>query len=409
MKKTYRLLDFFLKFALLASILLLAANVWAQTEQQSEVKEGEVHRLDVIEVTATKRVLSVQDVPFPVNVQSEEDIQRLNTSSLEDLSRSVPGLVIQNLGPGQSQVSIRGVSAGQIVRDQPGVKEQVGIYLDETPLSLSLFTPDLDLFDLNRVETLRGPQGTLFGSGSIGGTIRLITNQPQLNVTETKGEIDFNTIQDGGLGGHLKAAVNAPLGDKAALRLVTYGTRYGGFVDALREEGWDEDVNTGNRYGGRFALLLQPTDKLSITPRIVYQNIRSDGFNRQEVYNLFANPYNTTRPPIQLGDWEQFLRLGEVFEDGTMVMDAVVNYHLDAVDVTYAVGYARRDILVSRDASALTHSVSIDLGVSDAAVFLPSNLRHHRVGADDPRIPFELQQRQCAAVGGRHILLGYGA
>ena len=283
MKKTCRLLDFFLKFVLLASILLLAANVWAQTEQQSEVKEGEVHRLDVIEVTATKRVLSVQDVPFPVNVQSEEDIQRLNTSSLEDLSRSVPGLVIQNLGPGQSQVSIRGVSAGQIVRDQPGVKEQVGIYLDETPLSLSLFTPDLDLFDLNRVETLRGPQGTLFGSGSIGGTIRLITNQPQLNVTETKGEIDFNTIQDGGLGGHLKAAVNAPLGDKAALRLVTYGTRYGGFVDALREEGWDEDVNTGNRYGGRFALLLQPTDKLSITPRIVYQNIRSDGSNRQEV------------------------------------------------------------------------------------------------------------------------------
>ena len=73
---------------------------------------------------------------------------------------------MQNLGPGQSQVAIRGVSAGQIVRDQPGVKEQVGVYLDESAVSLSLFTPDLDLFDTNRVEVLRGPQGTLFGSGS---------------------------------------------------------------------------------------------------------------------------------------------------------------------------------------------------------------------------------------------------
>ena len=94
----------------------------------------------------------------------------LGRNTIEDLSRNVAGLTIQNLGPGQSQVSVRGVSAGQIVRDQPGVKEQVGVYLDESVISLSLFTPDIDLFDLNRVETLRGPQGTLFGSGSVGGT-----------------------------------------------------------------------------------------------------------------------------------------------------------------------------------------------------------------------------------------------
>ena len=113
----------------------------------------------------------------------KQDIQRSNALTLEDVSRNIAGLAVQNLGPGQSQVSIRGVSAGQIVRDQPGVKEQVGVYLDETVISLSLFTPDLDLFDLNRVETLRGPQGTLFGSGYIGGTIRYITNQPKLGAS----------------------------------------------------------------------------------------------------------------------------------------------------------------------------------------------------------------------------------
>ena len=116
-------------------------------------------------VTATKRASTVQDVPFSVNAQTQADMQRANAQTIEDISRNVAGLTVQNLGPGQSQVSIRGVSAGQIVRDQPGVKEQVGIYLDESPISLSLFTPDFDLFDLNRVETLRGPQGTLFGCG----------------------------------------------------------------------------------------------------------------------------------------------------------------------------------------------------------------------------------------------------
>ena len=103
----------------------------------------------------------VQEVPFSINAQTQADIQRANAQTIEDISRNVAGLTVQNLGPGQSQVSVRGVSAGQIARDQPGVKEQVGIYLDETITSLSLFTPDFDLFDLNRVETLRGPQGTL--------------------------------------------------------------------------------------------------------------------------------------------------------------------------------------------------------------------------------------------------------
>ncbi|MCY3827187.1 MAG: TonB-dependent receptor [Candidatus Dadabacteria bacterium] len=363
--------------------LVLSLNAVAQDGQKSQNEQKE--NLSAVEessytlrkmlVTATKRVQLAQDVPFSLNVQSEEDIERLNTTNLEDLSRNVAGLSIQNLGPGQSVVTIRGVSSGQIVRDQPGVKEQVGVYLDETPISLSLFTPDIDLFDLNRVETLRGPQGTLFGSGSIGGTVRYITNQPLLGVNEVKVEIDGNYLDEGSVGGHLKTALNVPLGEDAAFRLVAYGTRYGGFIDAQKEGGAvDEDVNDGTRHGGRISLLWEPTENLSITPRVIYQNIDLGGFNRDEVFNLFANPY--TDPPTPLGDREQHLLLDEAFEDETLIFDTVVNWSIeDFFDVTYSASYINRDLLVSRDASALTGSVSVDLGFAEDQVANPSNLR----------------------------------
>ena len=361
-------------------------NVLAQegeeTESRSPEHEGS-HILLGIFVTATKRLQPEQDVPFSLNVQSEEDIKRLNTTDLEDLSRNVAGLSIQNLGPGQSVVNIRGVSSGQIVRDQPGVKEQVGFYLDETPISLSLFTPDIDLFDLNRVETLRGPQGTLFGSGSIGGTIRYITNQPLMDVNETKIEIDANQFDGGSSGEHFKLASNISLGDEAAARTVAYFTDYGGFIGALQKGGAkDEDVNDGTRYGGRIALLWEPVENLSITPRVVYQNIDLDGFNREEVYNLFKNPYTDPEisTPASLDRREQFLLLDEAFEDETLILDTVIKWSIeDSFDITYSTSYISRDILVSRDASALTGSVSVDpnipLRLSDDDALRPSNLR----------------------------------
>ena len=353
----------FKKSILAASVVALLPNVsYAQLEE--------------VLVTATKREASIQDLPFSVNAQSEQEIQRQNATSLEDLSRNVAGLTIQNLGPGQSQVAIRGVSAGQIVRDQPGVKEQVGVYLDESVISLSLFTPDIDLYDLNRVETLRGPQGTLFGSGSSGGTVRFITNQPQTDEFTGKIEADANTVDDGSSGGHLKGAVNIPMSDTVALRLVGYGTQYPGYIDALGENGRkSDDVNDGERYGGRAALRWDATDTLTITPRILYQNLETDGFARQEVYNLYANPYTTTRPAIELDEREQYLQLEEAFEDETTIADLVVNWGLDSLDITYVGSYTEREILVSRDASALTGSVSVDLGYPDSAVLIPSNLR----------------------------------
>jgi iron complex outermembrane receptor protein len=358
-----------------SAALALSAPSLAQTtsEQQAQVAnpQGE-NDPQVIIVTATKRASTVQDVPFSINAQTQEDIQRANASTLEDISRNVAGLTVQNLGPGQSQVSVRGVSAGQIVRDQPGVKEQVGVYLDESVVSLSLFTPDFGLFDLNRVETLRGPQGTLFGSGSVGGTLRYITNQPKIGKTEGLVEANINTVDENDVGGHVKGAINVPLGQTAAIRVVGYAQKFAGFVDA-EGPGGGKNVNDGSRKGVRASILWQPVEALRLTPRVVYQEVRANGFNREEVFNLFANEFTT--PPSQLGKREQFLLLDEKFKDDTFLADLTASYDFGAVELTSISSYIKRDILASRDASALTGSVSIDLGYPSAAVSLPSNLR----------------------------------
>src|SRR5262245_647278 len=175
------------KVSVLGLALALPVTLPAQTPQQSS------DSIQEIIVTATKRESSLQDVPFSIAAVTEGQIRNSGANDISELARNIPGLTITDLGPGQSQVSIRGTSAGQVVRDQPGVKEQVGVYLDESPISIALFTPDLDLFDLQRFEILRGPQGTLFGAGSLSGTLRYITNQPKLGKFEGTGEVSASS------------------------------------------------------------------------------------------------------------------------------------------------------------------------------------------------------------------------
>ena len=138
---------------------------------------------------------------------------------------------------------------------------------------------------------------------------------------------------------------------------------------------------TATAGGGRIAFLWQPTSKLSVTPRILYQNIDMGGFNREEFFNLFANPYssNTIRPG-QLGRRQQFLMMNETFEDETMILDNVIKWNFNnLLEATYVVSYTKRDLLVSRDTSALGGSVGVDPlardGFPEDKVSLPSNLR----------------------------------
>ena len=326
--------------------------------------------LEAITVTAMLREQELAAVPFSIAAPTEQALRLRGANSIEQIADNVAGFSVQNLGPGQSQVAMRGVSSGQVARDQPGVKEEVGAYLDEVPVSLSLFTPDLDLFDISRVEVLRGPQGTLFGAGSLAGTVRYITNQPELGVSRTFGEVGVNQISRGASGNIAKIGYNVPLGDKAAWRVAGYSNDLAGWMDALQPDFTvNQNVNGGNRTGVRTAVRIVPNSRFSLTPRLVYQKVHMDGWNRIDAFNILANPYTTNRRPVTLGPREMFTQIQEPFTDEFMLGEVNLKYDFGKVSLTSITGYTRRNILVVRDATALTGSVTGGSFGGSAAVY----------------------------------------
>ena len=314
--------------------------------------------LQAVTVTATLREQALTDVPFSIAAPTASMLRERGAENIEAIAANVAGFSVQNLGPGQSQVAMRGVSAGQIARDQPGVKEQVSTYLDDTPISLSLFTPDLDLFDLSRVEVLRGPQGTLFGAGSLSGTVRYITNPPELGVNSVFGETSAHWVGGGGPGASVKAGMNVPLAERTAARIAVYHNRFGGYQDVVRPDFTiDENVNSGERMGVRAAALFAPNENLDITPRVIFQKVETEGWNRTDAFNILANPYTTSRPAVTLGDRRLFLALEEPFSDDFVLGDLNLRYGFGGMTLTSITSYTWRDILVTRDGGALIASI----------------------------------------------------
>jgi iron complex outermembrane receptor protein len=356
-------------------VLTLGAMAPFVTFAASE--EGGEPELEQVVVTAQKRTSDLQDVPFSVAAKSERQIRALGSTNIVELSRNFAGLTITDLGPGQSQVAIRGVSAGQVVRDLVGgVKESVGVYLDESAISQALFTPDLELFDLERFELLRGPQGTLFGAGSAAGTMRYITKQPVLGALEGAIEATGYAGPDTDSGRGVRTALNLPLSDTTAVRMVAYYDRMGGFIDSVYPgRGVRENVNEGEKEGGRATFRLQPTENLSITPRFVYQRLKTDGYPRADFYNLLGNPFTTTEPAVDPGERGQVTQLREGIEDDFMLADLKIEWGVGDVTLTSVTSWLDRDVVVVRDASQLTGSVTFgSFGGTSAETRLDSPL-----------------------------------
>ena len=361
-----------IRFNLGVACTLLASALASHPARAADTAPAPTYTLDEIIVTAQKRAGSVQGTPFSVSATSQEQIRNSGSGNITDFARNVAGLTIADLGPGQSQIAIRGISSGQVIRDQPGVKEQVGVYLDESPISVALFTPDLELFDLERIEVLRGPQGTLFGAGSEAGTIRYITTQPKLGVVEGLADASVELPKSGGVGASGRLAVNLPMGATAAARIVVYEHHLPSFIDAIQPGGGiKKDVNDGDRTGIRLSMLWKPTEQLSITPRFIYQNLTTNGYPREDAYNILGNPYTTTQPAVTIGERQQYRQQREGINDDFGLADLKVDYDFGPATLTSITSYTHRSVTVLRDATQLTGSVSFDVGIAQVRANSP--------------------------------------
>ncbi len=207
-----------------------------------------------ITVTAQRRSENAQDVPISIQAMTAETLQQLNVSTFDDYIKFLPNVTTANNGPGQNEVFMRGLSAGS----QPsqgsastGLWPNVAIYLDNQSGQLPNRNLDVYAADLNRIEVLEGPQGTLFGAGAEAGVIRYITNEPKLDVTEANVKAGYGVTAHGDPNTDLTAVLNLPLiADTMAVRAVIYNDRRGGYIDNVPATFTRKDTDIGIHYGG---------------------------------------------------------------------------------------------------------------------------------------------------------------
>lgn len=270
-----------------------ALDVHAQTVNEAAAPRSSLGEtsLEEITVTATRVSERLSRVAASVTAFDQVKLDQEGVRSVDDVARLTPGVLFTNTGfAGTTNISIRGI--GSTVG-----ASTTGVYIDDTPiqvrsLGFGATNPYPEVFDLARVEVLRGPQGTLFGSGSEGGTVRFITPQPSVSQYTGYARAEFSQIEHGGPGGEAGAAVGGPIIDgKLGFRASVWAQRTGGFIDRVSETDLhtlDSNTNWGKAYVGRLAFAFVPYDWLTVTPSLYYQQTYQNA--SLQYYERISNP-----------------------------------------------------------------------------------------------------------------------
>ncbi len=348
---------------------VLAALLFAQSAVAAPAATADAAEdtgLGEITVTAQKYKSTIQDTPISLSALSGDQLAAAGITSIEGMIQQVPGLSTRSAGPGLTEYEARGLASNG------GAAPTVGFYLDEIPLSPPALSQsgkvviDPNLYDVERVEVLRGPQGTLYGSGSMGGTVKVITNKPKLDTFEgsVRGTLSDTSGGGGNYGGDLM--LNLPIGHTLALRVVA--------SDQYRS-GWIDLVNLGSAYpatfgqplgsltgtpvqsvihnandehltSGRAALLFQPSDDFSILATAMTQHMATGGYDL-----LDSTPSGTAAPgPVYNAHYEAF-PFREGVHDDIHIYGLTINANLGFADLTSASSYFDRLDWQTQDAS----------------------------------------------------------
>ena len=296
--------------------------------------------LEEVLVTATRREESIEKIPISITALSANDLTTAGAKSIADLNTLVPGLqfaVPNGFSSAFTTIAIRGLNSNT-------GPSTVGIYLDESPISsrLSGYTNQGSaypyLFDLNRIEVARGPQGTLFGAGAEAGTVRFISNAPSL--TETTGSVhgELAGTEGGKLSYEAGGAAGGPIiPNKLGFRVSVYDRQDGGWVS--RADPWDgvvvsNNANSNHKFAAKGALAWQATDQILITPSLYYQNVTQD--DAQRFYGAFSDaPHGVFNNGVLLPEqWTDRWTLSSLKGEG----------HMSFADLTATGSYFNRDV-----------------------------------------------------------------
>ena len=325
----------------LASTLLGGAT--AAYAQQADSVSDETTALAEIVVTAEKRTENLQSVPISVEALDSKRLEELHVTDFDSVAKYLPSLTFQTLGPSQAQIYFRGITNGSDGL-KVGSPAMVGVYLDEQPVTTIGTALDIHIYDMERIEALAGPQGTLFGASSMAGTVRYITNKPDTSRTYGGYDISGSRVSHGGGGDKFEGFFNLAISDNAAIRLVGYSERDPGYINnvagpyevyptsgVVRDNApfRRNDYNNVGTEGGRAALKVDLDDHWTVMPSVILQKQGANGSFAYEPNLGFLNV--ATYEPMRNDD--------QWYQAALTIQGKIGN-----LDLTYSGGYMRRTI-----------------------------------------------------------------
>ncbi len=314
-----------------ATILFGAGAATAQDTGDASQNAGS----DQIVVTATRREATIQDVPLSIEAFSQQKIDRQGLRSIDDVANFTPGVNFSRTASTASNISIRGISSGT-------GSATTGIYIDDTPVQARSVGSQPrnaypNTFDIERVEVLRGPQGTLFGAGAEGGAVRFITRKPSLDDYSVYSRNELALTQGGDASYETGLAVGGPIvEDKLGFRISGYYRMDGGFIDRetyLSGITQEENANDLETYAARAALKFQPTENISISPSVYYNEIYS-----HENLRAWENLSDASNGDYVIGTF-----FGEENRDRYVLPALDIALDLGAVSIASSTSYFRRN------------------------------------------------------------------
>jgi iron complex outermembrane recepter protein len=313
-------------------------------------------------VTATKRQVNLQDVPLAVTAFTEQDILKQGFKTLDDYVGQIPGLSFSRREPGGTTVLMRGCTISGL---SFGGSSTTSIYLDEQPITAAGRNPDARLIDIERVEALSGPQGTLFGDASQCGSLRIITNKPDTTAFSSWVDFGLNQVTEGDTGYTLSAMANFPISEgKVALRLVGFADQEAGYVDNIlatspggtfdNSEFVKKDINSSSNTGARAMLRTVLNDKWTIDLAGIYQKKKLDGFGDIDVNDRFyaVDPNDYFYTDTEIGDLEQIRFNKDRWDDEWYQLSLTAEGNLGWADLTFTGSVFSRETIYEADATS---------------------------------------------------------